>query len=603
MIGKTLGDFEIREEIGRGGMGQVYKARQISLDRDVAIKILPGNLSEVEEFRERFDLEAKVVASLIHENILQVYSKGITADGIHYFAMEYVDGENLSDMIKRGGIFSEAETINIVAQACRGLEAAWKKNIIHRDIKPGNIMLTKSGIIKIADFGLARSLDTTKHLTQTNMYLGTVAYTSPEQGEGKPLDQRTDIYSLGIVLYQLLTGSVPFTAETPSAIIYKHVHEAPPAPRTLNPNISPQAEAVVLKAIAKRREDRFQNPVEFREALESTTKAQPQREALDGQKGATAATGLKESPSETGGVASAKSRRTVPLILAAIAILLLGGSTLYASKYGYQALLSKVWPLAAREEKKDKTVLPKSGEASVATTLEVSAVKPEFPGPTDKNVATTLKTVGPPPSVGPANKDVGNALNTVSSPPPAPSRKEEEPARGVAGPAPIPPPETRSAPAEQAVASRRGPMPFVLVVISGEQNVSDMIESSISRKLQDGSIPLSTAGEIQALAERYGGHAIPLNALDQQHLRADVLVYVSVNTVNAAPLKFYGRTMEQYASTISIKVIDTATKKVIHSPRSKTVHYTTLNMQDNIEAATEEMISDLPQRLGVFWKG
>ena len=103
MIGKTLGDFEIREEIGRGGMGQVYKARQISLDRDVAIKILPGNLSEVEEFRERFDLEAKVVASLIHENILQVYSKGITADGIHYFAMEYVDGEDLSDTIKRGG--------------------------------------------------------------------------------------------------------------------------------------------------------------------------------------------------------------------------------------------------------------------------------------------------------------------------------------------------------------------------------------------------------------------------------------------------------------------------------------------------------------------
>ena len=226
MIGKTLGDFEIKEEIGRGGMGQVYKARQISLDRDVAIKILPGNLSEVEEFRERFDLEAKVVASLIHENILQIYSKGITDEGIHYFAMEYVDGEDLADKIKRGLTFSEAEVINIVAQACRGLEAAWKKNVIHRDIKPSNIMVTKSGIVKIADFGLARSLDATRKLTQTHMYMGTVAYTSPEQGEGKPLDQRTDIYSLGIVFYQLLTGSVPFTAETPSAVIYKHVYEA-----------------------------------------------------------------------------------------------------------------------------------------------------------------------------------------------------------------------------------------------------------------------------------------------------------------------------------------------------------------------------------------
>ena len=146
-------------------------------------------------------------------------------------------------------------------------------------------------------------------------------------------------------------------------------------------------------------------------------------------------------------------------------------------------------------------------------------------------------------------------------------------------------------------------MPSVLVVTSGEQNVSDIIESLISKKMQDGSVPLSVAGEIQPLAERYGRHGIPLNALDQRHLKADILIYVSVNTVNAAPLKFYGRTMEQYASTISIKVIDTAQKKIIHYPRTKTVRYTTLNMQDNIEEATEEMISDLCQKLGAFWKG
>ncbi len=175
--------------------------------------------------------------------------------------------------------------------------------------------------------------------------------------------------------------------------------------------------------------------------------------------------------------------------------------------------------------------------------------------------------------------------------------------RNIAAPAPVTPAETRTAPTDQRVAFRRGPMPSVLVVTSGEQNISDIIESFIGKKLQDGSFPLSAAGEIQALAGRYGKHGIPLNALDQQRLRADVLVYVSVSTVNAAPLNFYGRTMEQYASTLSIKVIDAATKKVIYSPRIKTVHYTTLNMQDNIEAATEEMISDLPRKLEVFWKG
>ncbi len=584
MVGKTLGDFEIKEEIGKGGMGQVYKARQISLDRDVAIKILPGNLSGVEEFRERFDLEAKVVASLMHENILQIYSKGVTAEGVHYFAMEYVDGEDLADKIKRGVAFSEAEAIDIVAQACRGLEAAWKKNIIHRDIKPSNIMVTKSGTVKIADFGLAKSLDATRKLTQTNMYIGTVTYTSPEQGEGKPLDHRTDIYSLGIVFYQLLTGRVPFTAETPSSLIYKHVYEAPPLPRTLNPNLSPQAEAVVLKAIAKKREDRFQNVVEFREALESVTRGQFQIEPSGIPASVAAAAGRQESPLQTGSEGSTKSRRMVPfLILAVAAIVLSGGSALYASKYGYRALLSKVFPFAVQEEKKNEAVLPPSKEVAVPPAQEVSLPKTESPGLVEKNL--------------------GSSRKIESLPPPAPSRKGEETTPHVASLPPTPPPETRTAPVNPPVASKRGPMPAVLVVTSGEQSVSDIIESVISRKLQDGSIPLSASGEIQALAQRYGKHGIPLNALDQSPLKADVLVYVSVDTVNAAPLSFYGRTMEQYASTISIKVIDTAAKKVIDYPRPKTVHYTTLNMRDNIEEATEEMINDLSRKLTAFWKG
>jgi predicted Ser/Thr protein kinase len=583
MLGKTLGDFEITKEIGKGGMGQVYKARQISLDRDVAIKILPGNLSEVEEFRERFDLEAKVVASLIHENILQVYSKGVTPEGVHYFAMEYVDGEDLADKIKRGVTFSEAEAINISAQACRGLEVAWKKNIIHRDIKPSNIMVTKNGTVKIADFGLARSLDATRKLTQTNMYMGTVAYTSPEQGEGKPLDHRTDIYSLGIVFYQLLTGSVPFTAETPSSLIYKHVYEAPPPPRTLNPSISPQAEAVVLKAIAKKREDRYQNTVEFREALESINKEQLPQKAPEAPKWVTAAAGRQGSPFQEGGVASAKSRRPLPLlILAGVVIVLSAASVLYASKYGYRALLSKVLPLTTIEEKKDETALTPREEVAAPPAREMGAAKAEPPGAADRNA--------------------GESRKSESLPPPAPSRQEET-ARKATGLTATPPRETRTAPADQPVASKRGSVPTVLVVTSGEQNVSDIIESMISRKLQDGAIPLSAAREIQALAERYGRHGIPLNALDQQRLKSDILVYVSVNTVNAAPLTFHGRTMEQYASTISIKVIDTATKKVIHYPHTKTVNYTTLNMQENIEEATEEMISDLSQKLGAFWKG
>jgi serine/threonine protein kinase len=635
MIGKVLGDFEITEEIGKGGMGQVYKAKQISLDRDVAIKILSRNLSEVEEFRERFDLEAKVVASLIHENILQVYSKGVTPEGIHYFAMEYVDGEDLAEKIRRGVKFSEAEAINITVQACNGLEAAWKKNIIHRDIKPSNLMVAKNGTIKIADFGLARSLDSTRKLTQTNVYMGTVAYISPEQGEGKPIDHRTDIYSLGIVLYQLLTGDVPFTAETPSAVIYKHVYEAPPEPRSLNPNISQHAEAVVLKAIAKKREDRFQNAVEFREALEAVTKTQLQKEAREPRREAAGAIGQQESSFEARGVASAKTRRRVGLlILAVIVILILGGSGLYASKYGYRAVLSKLWPIAVQEEKKGETVLAPSQEIPAPPARELSAAKPDSPASSDKNLGNSSKTESRPPVASPRKeeqaarnfavpapapsvREAGATRSDSQSPsegsfsnssqsgpplPPSPTKKEQDKAPNVAAPATPAAIEARRLPGEQQKVSRRGPMPSVLVVTSGDQNVSDIIESFISKKLQDSSIPLSSAGEIQALAQQYGRHGIPLNAFDQRNLKVDVLVYVSVNTINAGPLKFYGRIMEQYASTIAIKVIDTATKKVIYSPRAKTVNYTTLNMQDNVDEATEEMISDLSERLGAFWK-
>jgi serine/threonine protein kinase len=581
MIGRRLGDFEIKEEIGRGGMGQVYRARQISLDRDVAIKILPGNLSEVEEFRERFDIEAKAVASLVHENILQMYSKGVTEDGVHYFAMEYVDGEDLGSMLKKGAAFSESEAIGIAVQICRGLEAAWRKNIIHRDIKPSNIIITKTGTAKIADFGLAKSLDATKKLTQTNMYMGTVAYISPEQGEGKPLDHRTDIYSLGIVLYQLLTGSVPFKAETPSSVIYKHVYEAPPPPRSINPAISPEAEAVVLKAIAKKPEERFQNPVEFREALESVNKPQPERKA-EAPKVAAVSAAQPQAASQGAAVQEGKKGSNVPiLIIAVVIILLLGGSGLYAAIYGYRALVSKVFPFAARENTNVAAVPQSAGDAPAPPAPESAASSPKTTGP-DANVLPQSPEVASIPPGVPATGETGKERSAYD--------RETMPS------------ETRDVPAEQARPLKRAAQPTVLVVASGEPNIADIIESVIGKKLLARSIPLSAAGEIQALSDRYGQHGIPLNALDRRRMKADVLVYVTITTMNAAPLKFYGHTAEQYASTISIKVIDAATKKVVASPRPKTVNYTTLNMQDNIEEAAEEMASGLPGKIVAFWK-
>ncbi|MDA8433834.1 MAG: protein kinase [Nitrospiraceae bacterium] len=560
MIGKILGDFEIKEEIGRGGMGQVYRAHQISLDRDVAIKILPGNLGEVEEFRERFDIEAKAVASLVHENILQMYSKGVTDDGVHYFAMEYVDGEDLGSMLKNGKTFSETEAVGIAVQICRGLEAAWRKNIIHRDIKPSNIILTKTGTAKIADFGLAKSLDATKKLTQTNMYMGTVAYISPEQGEGRTLDHRTDIYSLGIVLYQLLTGSVPFKAETPSSVIYKHVYEAPPAPRTINPSVSPEAEAVVLKAIAKKPEDRFQNAVEFREALEAVNNPQAEKKAATPKQAAALAAGLTTTPKEA---TAAKVNRQVPLLIIAVVVfLLLGGSGLYASIYGYRALLSKVFPPAAQEGSSAGTAPPSSADTSAPPAPGSGAYAPE--------------------TTPPANTE-SHTQEMASIPREATAAKETGRDRPVHNEKSMPA-EARNVPVEQPRPEKRAEKPTVLVVASGEPDIANIIESAIGKRLGKRSIPFAASG-------------------GQRQPKADVLIYVTISTMNAAPLQYYGHMSEQYASTISIKVVDAATKKMIASPRSKTVNYTTLNMQDNIEEAVEEMSADLPRKIETFWKG
>jgi len=319
MIGERLGDFEIKEQIGKGGIGKVYKARQISLQRDVAIKTLPFELSN-EEFVERFDIEAKSVASLLHQNILQMYTKGVTADGVHYFAMEYVDGEDLSAKIKKGVRFSENEAIDIISQACKGLECAWKRNIIHRDIKPSNLMVTKDGVVKVADFGLAKSLEATHKLTRTDVYMGTVNYTSPEQGDGKPLDNRTDIYSLGIVLYQLLTGKVPYEGENPSSVIYKHIYEKPVSPRKINAELSPDIETVVLKAIAKKPEDRYQSMKEFGDALEMVNRI------LSGNNVES------EKTISTFFVSTVKNKRKMSIIVPLLLLIIVGVTMIYMFK-------------------------------------------------------------------------------------------------------------------------------------------------------------------------------------------------------------------------------------------------------------------------------
>ena len=267
LTGQVWGDFQVGPLLGRGGMGAVYRGRQQSLDRDVAIKVLPPHLSDNEGFRSRFQLEAKAVASLDSPHIIKVYGAGEAA-GHNYFAMEYVEGDDLAVTIRKGGKPTQRVALEWVLQAARGLQAAGELGIVHRDIKPANMMLTRKGVVKLMDFGLVRSTKEAHGLTMTGTVMGTVSYFSPEQGRGERCDSRTDLYALGVVFYEFLTGRLPFTGEDPTSIIYQHIHVAPTPPREVDPGIPEDYQAVCLKCLQKNAEDRYQNATELVADLE-----------------------------------------------------------------------------------------------------------------------------------------------------------------------------------------------------------------------------------------------------------------------------------------------------------------------------------------------
>jgi adenylate cyclase len=258
MIGEKILHYKILEKLGEGGMGVVYKAQDTKLDRTVAIKFLPAHLATAKESKLRFIQEAQATAALNHPNILSVYDIDEQQDAL-FFVMEYIEGRTLKSYIanlKPGENVPVKQAIDWVIQIAQGLKAAHEKDIVHRDIKPENIMLTKEGNPKIMDFGIAK-LKSSSGLTRTGTSLGTLSYMSPEQAQGVPADYRTDIWSLGVVLYEILTSDLPFKAEHEAGLQYLIINEDPPAPSVLDRRIPHQIDSVVLRMLSKNREQRY----------------------------------------------------------------------------------------------------------------------------------------------------------------------------------------------------------------------------------------------------------------------------------------------------------------------------------------------------------
>src|SRR5207344_759900 len=257
----------ITERIAAGGMGEVYRAQDAVLAREVAIKVLHRSLAGDQGFVDRFRREARAAASLSHPNIVAVYDWG-AVDGVYYMVMEYVRGRATRDLLNASGRLEPAQAAEVIRQTLLGLEHAHRQGIVHRDIKPENVLVTTEGVVKVADFGLARAYADGRQ-TQAGTVTGTVQYLAPEQIRGEPADPRSDLYSLGIVTYELLTGKLPFTGETAMSIAYKHLSDRVPAPSAIEPKAPQEFDGFVASATDRNREMRPESAAQMRGDLTS----------------------------------------------------------------------------------------------------------------------------------------------------------------------------------------------------------------------------------------------------------------------------------------------------------------------------------------------
>jgi eukaryotic-like serine/threonine-protein kinase len=269
MIGELIGGrYEVEDLVGTGGMSSVYRARDTVLERHVALKILHQHFTSDPEYVERFRREARAIARLNHPNIVTVIDRG-ELDSHQFIVFEHVAGENLKDFVRRRGPLAVHDALALTSQIARGLAFAHEHGVVHRDVKPQNVLLDEGGTAKVTDFGIARSIEPAEGLTETGTLLGTSEYISPEQAAGRKVDARSDQYSLGVVLYELLTGETPYSGDNFMAVAMKHMRDPVPSVRDRRPDVPASVEAIVTRAMAKRPEDRFPSTEEMLAALEA----------------------------------------------------------------------------------------------------------------------------------------------------------------------------------------------------------------------------------------------------------------------------------------------------------------------------------------------
>ena len=457
LVGHTIGQYRILEEVGRGGMATVYKAFQPSMERNVAIKILPAKLAQTTTYVERFKQEVKSIAQLEHPHILPVYDFG-EHDGLTYMVMRFMNNGTLTDRLRDR--ISVAQLVRQLGDVAEALHYTHSRGIVHRDIKPSNILIDARGEALLTDFGIAKVTESVQSLTGAGI-VGTPKYMSPEQAQGQAVDGRSDIYSLGIILYEGLVGRLPFEAETPVAVLMKHVNEPLPLPRKINPNISEEMERVILKALAKDPADRYQTGNEMNRAMAVALAQSGQGETqysvvADPPLSPTVATIETTTPVAVDESTQPKTQR--PLYTGVVIALCVLGLVI-ASAVGYFGF--GVWQTPAAEP-----IQLISAEGGDDHSTPTAAAELESAPPSNDSTATSEST--------PTN---------ASSPTPSPQPATSTPAPTATplAAATLPPPPT-STPAPTLTPTAA---PLTLSGITNVSNTTDFLSNYVNLKLDD----------------------------------------------------------------------------------------------------------------------
>ena len=558
-VGAVLhGKYRLDSYLSSGGMGTVFRATHVMLGKPVAVKLINPELVTSPDMVRRFQREARAATSLNHPSIVAVYDMGQTDDGTLYIAMELVEGKSLKDVIKEAGALPPSRVLPIMRHVASALELAHKNHIIHRDLKPQNVMLTTGAdgreLAKLLDFGIAKTFDDqATQLTQAGFALGTPQYMSPEQAMGKEVDARSDIYSLGVMLYEMLTGNLPFTDPSAPAILLKHMTEAPQPPSQRRPDLAipPHYEAVVMRCLEKDPTKRFQSAVEFVAALEpaartdttialpaaagAATVTAPARPVVAAAQGDTRGT-VPAAPFVSG---ASTGRKVSPLALVAGVILLAG-------------VASGAWYFAKRNaDANTPTQLSSTGAPDASPT---SALRPSTPAQPAGDRSSTPAGVGSTPasSTGPAagaaaaaEKTRGLAVNALAE-----IRKPEPIGNAPAGsnrPSAPPPPAPPVAPAAQPVLPAD---PSVFVSCEGARDVCGALRAAFDQSLQNERLPIARASD-----------------------RADVLVQVEVTELDRRTDEQFGQTV--VTRTYSVAMVGDAPKvdRAVPLPSTQTFSF------------------------------